>query len=167
MHKPPTLEQPVFNGLRQVDKRVAPNGPEFMASTHHEAACAARAVLRLCRLNCFHLGSGAGFVFVPKGIYVDIGFQIRWHIILGEDCSHRACRLAGAAVNALGGVDIELEVYVAIVMNAVDRTHIDTRSVLDADARFSDYISHVFVLFARARASLHEPEFADAVLASA
>jgi hypothetical protein len=66
-----------------------------------------------------------------------------------ENRFNRARRHARAAVDALVGVNVQhlgrLKLgFVLAWMNAVDRTDIDARGVLGADARFADDIRHDF-----------------------
>jgi hypothetical protein len=63
----------------------------------------------------------------------------RRNIFFRENRGHRALGLARTAIDALVGVDEEL--LVAFI-NAIDGTDVDTRLVLDADARFSDHVGH-------------------------
>src|SRR4051812_40160230 len=67
------------------------------------------------------------------------GPQVRRHVLLGEDRRHRTLRLARPAIDALVGMDEEL---LRPLVDAVDRTHIDTRLVLDADAGFGNDVWH-------------------------
>jgi hypothetical protein len=63
--------------------------------------------------------------------------------VLGEDRLHGTLRLAGAAVDALLGVDDEDPVG---VVDAVDRAHVDTGAVFDVDAGFGDDVRHCALL---------------------
>ena len=71
------------------------------------------------------------------------------NLVLGEDGVDRACLDAGIAVDALLGIDEEL-VDLRIVglirgwVDAIDRTHLDARIVLDPDARLGDHVSQSY-----------------------
>jgi hypothetical protein len=59
-----------------------------------------------------------------------------------------AGRLAGAAVDALVGIDVELRGlcktgFVLSRMDAINRANLNTCRVFDVYARFSDYIRHI------------------------
>src|SRR5512132_3842783 len=64
------------------------------------------------------------------------------HVIVVEDGLHRTDRLAGAAVHALLGVDVE---HAVALVDAVDRTLFDAGLVLDVDAGLGDDIGHLRV----------------------
>src|SRR5439155_27086948 len=59
--------------------------------------------------------------------------------VVREDRLHRAGGLAGLAVDALVGMDVEL---VVTFVDAIDRAHLHTRLVLDPDARLGDDKRH-------------------------
>src|SRR5258708_2792828 len=61
------------------------------------------------------------------------------HVVFVEDRLDRADRLAGAAVDALVGVDVE---HPLAFVDAVDRAFLDAALVLDVDARLGDHIRH-------------------------
>src|SRR6516162_5797979 len=70
-----------------------------------------------------------------------------WHRALLEDRREGAGWLAGAAINALFGVNIEqfdrLKVRLALRrVDAVDRADIYARGVLLADARLGNHVGH-------------------------
>src|SRR3990170_2120258 len=52
--------------------------------------------------------------------------------------------LAGAAIDAIVGVDVQLPVDTLLVLDAVHRTHLDAGPVQEVDARLRDYIGHRF-----------------------
>src|SRR4029450_7130768 len=64
------------------------------------------------------------------------------HVVLVEDGLHRADRLAGAAVHALVGVDVE---HAVALVDTVDRTLLDAGLVLDVDAGLGDDVGHLRV----------------------
>src|SRR5262249_58423989 len=59
--------------------------------------------------------------------------------VLGEDRLDRALRLARAAVDALLGIDDEDPIE---LVDAVDRAHVDARTVFDVDTRLGDDVRH-------------------------
>ena len=61
------------------------------------------------------------------------------HVVVVEDGLHRADRLAGAAVHALVGVDVE---HAVALVDAVDRAFLDAGIVLDVDAGLGDDVGH-------------------------
>src|SRR5690554_4304464 len=72
-------------------------------------------------------------------VLVDVGGELRRHVYLGVDGVHGAGRHAGAAVDALVRVDVELIVR---LVDALDGADVHAGRVLNADAGFSDYVSH-------------------------
>src|SRR5438445_1627749 len=88
-------------------------------------------------------------------ILVDLNVRVPLlrQIIQRENCRHRADRYTGAAINSLGGIDIELRHFIerraAIVigstlrrMNTIHRTHVHTGSIFGPDTGFSDDVCH-------------------------
>src|SRR5712692_3575641 len=84
---------------------------------------------------------------------LDVRVPLLWQIGLCEDCRHWTNGHTGTAVNALGGIDIQLRHFVvgwaAIVissalrrMDTIHRAHVHTSGVLGSNARFSDDICH-------------------------
>src|SRR5712691_4547893 len=65
-------------------------------------------------------------------------------LVLGEDRLHRADGLAGPAVDAFVGVDIE---HLRAFVDAVHRADLDAGLVLHVDARLGDDIRHRDLLF--------------------
>jgi hypothetical protein len=68
-------------------------------------------------------------------------------IIEREDGRHRANRDAGAAIDALDGIDIKqfrrrVLGVVFLRMNAIHRARIHASGVFGVDARFSNYVGH-------------------------
>src|SRR5580700_11705851 len=68
-------------------------------------------------------------------------------IFQSEDRGHRADRDAGAAVDTLRGINIELcDLFMLRLIfarvDAIDGTDVDAGSVFCADAGLSDYVSH-------------------------
>jgi hypothetical protein len=72
-------------------------------------------------------------------ILFDEGGVLWWNILFGEDCRDRTLRLAGAAIDAFVGVDVEL---VLPFVDAIHRTHIHAGAVLHPNAGLDNYISH-------------------------
>src|SRR3954471_7302883 len=71
-------------------------------------------------------------------------------VVLVVDGLHRADRLAGAAVHALVGVDVE---HPVALVDAVHRTLVDARLVEDVDAGLGDAVGHGGSLPGSARAT--------------
>src|SRR5215208_651176 len=67
------------------------------------------------------------------------GYHVGRHVLFGKNRRHRALGLAGAAVDALVGMDVEL---VLALVDAVHGTDIHARAVLDPDACLDDHIRH-------------------------
>lgn len=81
------------------------------------------------------------------GIHRNVVLPFFRCFIEGEDRFHRTRRYAGAAVDAFVRMDIEhfrgSEVWFVLArMNAVHRTHIDTRGVFGADAWLANDVGH-------------------------
>src|SRR5450830_215659 len=81
----------------------------------------------------------AGWVGARKNVLVerDVFLPLRRHVFLWEDGAHRALRLAGAAVDALVGLDVQ---HLLVFVEAVDGADLDTGLVLHVDARLADYV---------------------------
>src|SRR5215211_6760421 len=77
------------------------------------------------------------------GVLCDVALHLLWDLVLGVDSLDWALRLAGAAVYALLGVYEEL---IPSVVDAVDRTDLDTGLVLGAYAGLRDHVGHLFCL---------------------
>ena len=60
-------------------------------------------------------------------------------VVLVEDRLDGTDRLAGATVDALVGMNVE---HPTTLIDAVDRTLLHTRPILQVDARKRDHISH-------------------------
>lgn len=60
-------------------------------------------------------------------------------IVFIEDRLDGADRFAGTAVDAFVGMDVETAFT---FLDAIDRTFVDTRLVLDIDARLRDHVGH-------------------------
>src|SRR5215203_1470199 len=71
------------------------------------------------------------------GVLCDVALHLVWDLVLGIDSLDWALRLAGAAVYALLGVYEEL---IPSVVDAVDRTDLDTGLVLGAYAGLCDHV---------------------------
>src|SRR3990170_2238001 len=81
-------------------------------------------------------------VLKPLGVQLRVLFPLVGHVVLGEDRGHRAHRLAGAAVDALVGVDVELAVGALFEVDAVHGAHLDARLVDDIDAGLRDNVGY-------------------------
>src|SRR5215217_5903683 len=77
------------------------------------------------------------------GVLCDVALHLLWYLVLGVDSLDWALRLAGAAVYVLLGVYEEL---IPSVVDAVDRTDLDTGLVLGAYAGLRDHVGHLFCL---------------------
>src|SRR5919205_1192772 len=64
------------------------------------------------------------------------------HLILSVDGVDRALRLAGAAVDALVGIDVVLLVLVGRV-DAIDGAHGHAAGILEPNARLGDHVGHL------------------------
>src|SRR5215216_2443956 len=73
------------------------------------------------------------------GVLCDVALHLLGDLVLGIDSLDWALRLAGAAVYALLGVYEEL---IPSVVDAVDRTDLDTGLVLGAYAGLRDHVGH-------------------------
>src|SRR4051794_26463475 len=87
-------------------------------------------------------------VLVVLSVALDVALPLVGQLILREAGVHRAGLHARIAVDALVGIDEEHlgRVVIRLVggrMDAVDRTHLDTRVVLGPDARLCDYVCHL------------------------
>src|SRR5438105_1719351 len=81
-------------------------------------------------------------VLVPEGIDLREHLRRFGNVVLGEDGRDGAGRLAGTAVDALVGVDVEDLVLVTVVVDAVDRTDVNAGPVFRTDAGFGDGVRH-------------------------
>src|SRR5262249_47047224 len=70
---------------------------------------------------------------------LDVVLPLLRGLVLGEDRLDRAHRLAGAAVDALLGVDVEHRLP---LVDAVNRAHLHAGLVFHADARLGNDIGH-------------------------
>jgi len=95
----------------------------------------------LGRLKLRHLRPRRLRVLEPERVDLGVFLLTVRHIVLGEDGRDRADRLAGAAVDALIGVDVELAVYVFVVVDAVDGTDLDAGFVDGADTGLRNDVS--------------------------
>jgi hypothetical protein len=69
------------------------------------------------------------------------------HLVERKNGFDRAGRHAGAAINALVGVDVELLLGLEVRLvfprvDAVHRAHVDARRILRSNARFRNDVSH-------------------------
>src|SRR5215204_2280499 len=88
------------------------------------------------------------------GVLCDVALHLVWDLVLGIDSLDWALRLAGAAVYALLGVYEEL---IPSVVDAVDRTDLDTGLVLGAYAGLRDHVGHLFCLLPLGLTTRHRP----------
>src|SRR5688572_31528820 len=72
-------------------------------------------------------------------VELDEALPLIGRLVFREDRLDRAHGLAGAAVDALVGVDEEL---VLAFVDAIDRAYLDAGLVLDVDARLGDHMRH-------------------------
>src|SRR5438477_215997 len=82
-----------------------------------------------------------GLLLEVVGVDLDEVPPLLRDLVLGEDGVDRAGIDAGAAVDALVGVD-EVHVGRIVGVDAVDRADLDAGRVLDADAWLGDHVSH-------------------------
>src|SRR5579884_3192175 len=82
--------------------------------------------------------------FEVVGVDLDELLVLAGYLILGEDGVHGAFRLAGAAVDALVGVDKILVVLVGAI-DTIDRADRHTARVLDIDAGLGDHVRHAAI----------------------
>src|SRR6185312_1959004 len=85
---------------------------------------------------------------VVRGVDVGEALPLLGQLVLGEDRGDWTRLHAGIAVDALGGVDVELLVLVEVGLvlrrvDAVHRTDLDARVVLHADAGLCDHVRHL------------------------
>ena len=87
------------------------------------------------------LGRATGRSELDEEIGVDLGVlaPLFGHIVFVVDRLDRADRLAGTAVDAFVGVYVQ---HPSALVNAVDRTFLDTGLVLEIDAGFGDRVRH-------------------------
>jgi hypothetical protein len=88
-------------------------------------------------------------------------------IVEGEDRGNGANRHAGAAIDALHGIDVEhLDVGESRVfllgVDAVDGAGVDARCVFGANAGFRNYVCHMFWNFQKYHTASCEFGFAQA-----
>jgi len=95
----------------------------------------------LNRVQLVDAGPRSVLVLEPERVDLGVFLLTVRHIVLGEDGRDRADRLAGAAVDALIGVDVELAVYVFVVVDAVDGTDLDAGFVDGADTGLRNDVS--------------------------
>src|SRR5262249_11565724 len=83
---------------------------------------------------------------VERSVDADERLPLLGQRVLGKDRLDRALGLAGAAGDALLGVDDEDPLA---LVDAVDRADVDARPVLDVDARLRDHVRHAGHTLAR------------------
>src|SRR5512146_1810855 len=103
------------------------------------AALAAGSASRLRGVH--HLARGAS-IRVPQGVHLRVAGPLTRELVLREDRVDRALGLAGAAVDALVGVDVELAIDALFVVDAVDGADRDAGEVQDVDAGLRDHVGH-------------------------
>jgi hypothetical protein len=79
------------------------------------------------------------FALEYVAVDLDVLLQVSRNILFWKNRRHRALRLARAAINALVGMDEQL---VGALVNAVHRTHVDTRAILRVLAGFRYDVRH-------------------------
>src|ERR1035437_3643638 len=94
------------------------------------------------RLSRIHELASSVLVRIPKGVDLRVTGPLGRNAILGEDRVDRALGLAGAAIDALVGVDKEDAVNAVLEMDAVDRANRHTCLIYDVDAGLSDHVGH-------------------------
>src|SRR5262249_8050188 len=86
------------------------------------------------------LGSPGWAIAVEDlAILLDEGGHIRRDVFLGENGRHRTLRLAGSAIDALVGMDVEL---ILTLVDAIHGTHVHTGAVLDSNACLDNHVRH-------------------------
>src|SRR5215218_5718814 len=135
--------------------RAAPRSLRWSRSAHVGSWAGLLAVGDLIvgdELGVAHLGADLG---EPAGRAEGVGslgeegrvgggevLPLGGHVVLVEDGLDRADGLAGAAVHALVGVDVE---HAVALVDAVDRTLLDARLVLHVNAGLGDDVGHLRV----------------------
>ena len=95
---------------------------------------------RLGRLRHDALGRIREVICVRLGESVPLTGQV----LFREDGRNRAGIDAEGAINAIGGVDVQLRVGV-LAVDAIHRANVDTGLVLNIDAGFGDDVGHEFL----------------------
>src|SRR5690606_2175919 len=75
-----------------------------------------------------------------RSILFDVVRPLRRNVGIGKDGLDWALWLAGAAVDALVGVDV---VLIVRLVDTIDRADLDAAGVLGADTRFGDHVRHI------------------------
>src|SRR4051794_20059780 len=111
---------------------------------------------RVVLVDLTHLGRATGRAEVVEELDVRlvVVLPLLRGVVLVEDRLDRAHRLAGAAVDALVGVDVE---HPLALVDAVDGALVDTGPVLHVDARLGDDVGHRFLLGSRRAAAPPQP----------
>jgi len=78
-------------------------------------------------------------VFEEGGIVSKVAVPLRRHIVFIIDRLNRADWLAGSTIDTLVGMDVE---STSPLIDAINRTLVDTRAILDVNTRLRNYISH-------------------------
>src|SRR4051812_10742910 len=97
---------------------------------------------RVVLVDHAHLGGAARGTEVGEEVDVRgvVVLPLRGGVVLVEDRLDRAHRLAGAAVDALVGVDVE---HPVALVDAVDGALVDARPVLEVDTGLRDDVGHL------------------------
>ena len=106
------------------------------------AACGGRAATigwSLSILPSLDGTAGRAEVVEELDVRLVVVLPLLGHVVLVEDRLDRADRLAGAAVDALVGVDVE---HPLALVDAVDGALLDARLVQHVDARLGDDVGH-------------------------
>src|SRR5215213_2167509 len=100
---------------------------------------------RVVLVDLAHLGgtTGRAEVIEELDVRLVVVLPLLRGVVLVEDRLDGADRLAGAAVHALVGVDVE---HPLAFVDAVDRALVDARPVLQVDARLGDDVGHQVLL---------------------
>jgi len=100
-----------------------------------------------------HLGAESWqlLLLIPLGIFLGVACPFLRQIFQSEDRRYRASRYAGAAVDALVRIDVQLLNafklrFILFGMNAVHRADIHTGSVFGTNARLGNNVSHIKLL---------------------
>ncbi|MPM27712.1 hypothetical protein SDC9_74225 [bioreactor metagenome] len=92
------------------------------------------------------LGGAAGHPEAIEEVDVDVVvvLPLLGQVVLVEDGLDRADGLAGAAVHALLGVDVQ---HAVALVDAIDRTLVDAGTVLHVDTRLRNDVRHNELLY--------------------
>jgi hypothetical protein len=79
------------------------------------------------------------FALEYVAVDLDVLLKISRYVLFGKNRRHRTFRLARPAIDALVGMDEEL---LGALVNAIHRTHVDTRAILGVLAGFRYDVRH-------------------------